>query len=129
VRRSRRDRTRPTAAGRARRALLISAAAPWTARTCAGLASLINLFNPERIIIGGWAGILLCAELLPELRAATAEHALRQPFAPTSIELCTLGEHALTLGAATLPVEEIMSTTRRPEPTPALRPQQRDVTH
>jgi predicted NBD/HSP70 family sugar kinase len=90
----------------------------------AGLASLINLFNPERIIIGGWAGTALCAELLPEVRAATAEHALRQPFAQTSIELCTLGEHALTVGAATLPVEKILSTTRRPEATPAPRTEQ-----
>jgi len=81
----------------------------------AGLASLINLFNPQRIIIGGWAGTLLCADFMPEIRAATADHALRQPFAQTSIELCTLGEHALTLGAATLPVEEILATTRRPE--------------
>jgi predicted NBD/HSP70 family sugar kinase len=80
----------------------------------AGLASLINLFNPQRIIIGGWAGTLLGAELLPEIRAAAADHALRQPFAQASIELCTLGEHALTVGAATLPVEEILATTRRP---------------
>jgi predicted NBD/HSP70 family sugar kinase len=80
----------------------------------AGLASLINLFNPERIIIGGWAGTALCAELLPRIRTAAAEHALRQPFAQTEIELCTLGDHALTVGAATLPVEDLLATTRRP---------------
>lgn len=82
----------------------------------AGLASLINLFNPERIIIGGWAGTTLCAELLPQIRAATAEHALRQPFAQTSIEPCTLGDNALTLGAATLPVEDLLATTHRRTP-------------
>lgn len=80
----------------------------------AGIASLINLFNPQRIIIGGWAGTLLCAQFLPQIRAAAADHALRQPFAQTSIEQCTLGEHALALGAATLPVELLLSTTRRP---------------
>jgi predicted NBD/HSP70 family sugar kinase len=80
----------------------------------AGIASLINLFNPQRIIIGGWAGTLLCDELLPQIRSAAGEHALRQPFAQTTIEACTLGEHALTLGAATLPVEELLATTRRP---------------
>jgi predicted NBD/HSP70 family sugar kinase len=80
----------------------------------AGLATLINLFNPERIIIGGWAGIALCTELLPRIRASAAEHALRQPFAQTTIELCTLGDHALTVGAATLPVEDLLATTRRP---------------
>jgi len=80
----------------------------------AGLASLINLFNPERIIIGGWAGMALCAELLPQIRAAAGEYALRQPFAQTAIELCSLGDHALTMGAATLPVEALLASTRRP---------------
>jgi predicted NBD/HSP70 family sugar kinase len=75
---------------------------------------LINLFNPERIIIGGWAGIALCAELLPQIRAAAGEYALRQPFAQAAIELCTLGDHALTMGAATLPVEALLASTRRP---------------
>jgi predicted NBD/HSP70 family sugar kinase len=80
----------------------------------AGLASLINLFNPECIIIGGWAGLALGAESLPQIRAAAGEHALRQPFAQTAIELCTLGDHALTMGAATLPVENLLANPRRP---------------
>jgi predicted NBD/HSP70 family sugar kinase/biotin operon repressor len=80
----------------------------------AGIGSLINLFNPERVIIGGWAGTLLCARLLPRIRAEAADHALRQPFAQTSIEPCTLGDDALALGAATLPVEQLLSTTRLP---------------
>ena len=29
---------------------------------------LINLFNPERIVLGGWAGLALGARLLPEIR-------------------------------------------------------------
>jgi predicted NBD/HSP70 family sugar kinase len=80
----------------------------------AGLATLINLFNPERIIIGGWAGTALCADLLPQIRLLAGEYALRQPFTQTQIELCTLGDHALTVGAATLPVEAMLATTRRP---------------
>ena len=34
----------------------------------AGLANLINLFNPELIVLGGWTGLVLGAELLPEIR-------------------------------------------------------------
>lgn len=75
----------------------------------AGIAGLINLFNPERIIIGGWAGILLGTELMTEIRAAAAAHALREPFAQTSIELCMLGDDAVALGAATLPIEHLLS--------------------
>jgi predicted NBD/HSP70 family sugar kinase len=77
----------------------------------AGIADLINLFNPERIILGGWAGILLGERLLPAIREAACRHALRQPFAETSIELCRLGPDAVALGAATLPVEHFLSGT------------------
>ena len=86
----------------------------------AGFATLINLFNPERIVLGGWTGLALGQRFLPEIRAATAEHALRQPFAQTSIVLCDLGPDAVALGAATLPVARLLSSggTRRPRGGP-----------
>jgi predicted NBD/HSP70 family sugar kinase len=74
----------------------------------AGFATLINLFNPERIVLGGWAGLALGERYLTAIRAATAEHALRQPFAQTSIVLCELGQDAVALGAATLPVARLL---------------------
>jgi predicted NBD/HSP70 family sugar kinase len=74
----------------------------------AGFATLINLFNPERIVLGGWAGLALGDRYLTEIRAATAEHALRRPFAQTSIVLCELGQDAVALGAATLPVARLL---------------------
>jgi predicted NBD/HSP70 family sugar kinase len=75
----------------------------------AGLASLINLFNPERIIVGGWAGLLLGERYLPAIRESAREQSLRHPFAETSIELCRLGPDAVALGAATLPVERLLN--------------------
>lgn len=72
-----------------------------------GLASLINLFNPERIVLSGWAGLLL-GKKLPAIREAAREHSLRQPFAAVSIVLGQLGPEAVTLGAATLPVERFL---------------------
>jgi len=75
------------------------------------IGDLINLFNPERIIIGGWAGLLLGERLLPAIRAAAREHSLRYPFAQTSIELGRLGPDAVALGAATLPIEALFSGT------------------
>ncbi len=74
----------------------------------AGLADLVNLFNPERIVLGGWAGLALGERFLPEIRAAMAGHVLRQPTGPTSIELCKLGPDAVALGAATLPVAQLL---------------------
>src|SRR5689334_2148869 len=75
----------------------------------AGLGTLINLFNPERIVLGGWTGLALGERFMAEIRAATAEHALRQPFAQTSIVLCELGQDAVALGAATLPVARLLN--------------------
>ncbi|HEX3516367.1 MAG TPA: ROK family transcriptional regulator [Trebonia sp.] len=73
-----------------------------------GLASLINLFNPERIVLGGWAGLLLGERLLPAIWEAVRKHSLRQPFAAASIVLGQLGPEAVTLGAATLPMERFL---------------------
>jgi predicted NBD/HSP70 family sugar kinase len=94
----------------------------------AGIGDLINLFSPERIVIGGRAGLPLADRFLPEIRAAAAAHALRRPYAQTTIEACLLGPEAVAMGAATLPIarllaegglpaaheEEILPVTRKP---------------
>jgi predicted NBD/HSP70 family sugar kinase len=101
----------------------------------AGIADLINLFSPERIVIGGGAGLPLADRFLPEIRAAAAAHALRRPYAQTTIEACLLGPEAVAMGAATLPIarllaegglpapqeEEILPVTRKPPAAPARR--------
>lgn len=74
----------------------------------AGVATLINLFNPERVVLGGWAGLALGDRFLPRIREATARHALRQPYAQASIELCQLGPDAVAMGAATLPMARLL---------------------
>jgi predicted NBD/HSP70 family sugar kinase len=73
-----------------------------------GIANLVNLFGPERVILGGWAGLLLGERILPTVRKAAGEHALVHQFAQTSIEVGGLGPDAVALGAATLPVERFL---------------------
>jgi predicted NBD/HSP70 family sugar kinase len=74
----------------------------------AGIANLINLFNPERIVLGGWAGLSIGGRLLPRVRQVAQAHALRHPYGVTSIELCQLGPDAVAVGAATLPVAAML---------------------
>jgi predicted NBD/HSP70 family sugar kinase len=74
----------------------------------AGFANLVNLFNPERIVLGGWSGLLLGERYLPQLREATGRNALRQPYSQVSIELCELGRDAVAMGAATLPILRLL---------------------
>ncbi|WP_327288157.1 ROK family transcriptional regulator [Streptomyces sp. NBC_01198] len=86
----------------------------------AGIADLINLFNPQRIVIGGWAGLMLGPRILPTVREVAAAYALHHPCAQTSIELGRLGADAVTVGAATLPLARFLDTGgERPVGLPA----------
>jgi predicted NBD/HSP70 family sugar kinase len=75
----------------------------------AGIGDLINLFRPERVVLGGWAGLLLGRRLLPAIRESARRNSLRHLFAATTLELGQLGPEAVALGAATLPVEAFLN--------------------
>jgi predicted NBD/HSP70 family sugar kinase len=83
----------------------------------AGISDLINLFSPERILIGGWAGLQLGPYILPKVRTFAHSYALRHPAARVTIELGRLGPDAVTVGAATLPLADFFARGgRRAEP-------------
>ncbi|MEU6242044.1 ROK family transcriptional regulator [Streptomyces sp. NPDC047024] len=85
----------------------------------AGLSDLINLFQPERILIGGWAGLQLGTRFLPAVRRHAATYALRHPADRVTIELGRLGPDAVTVGAAILPLADFFARGgRRAEPAP-----------
>jgi predicted NBD/HSP70 family sugar kinase len=72
-------------------------------------ANLVNLFNPERIVVGGWAGLKLGPLLLPRIREVVAAQALHYPATRVAVELGRLGAEAVALGASTLIVEELLA--------------------
>jgi predicted NBD/HSP70 family sugar kinase len=75
----------------------------------AGLANLVNLFNPERVVVGGWLGRALSDALLPEIRAAAQRQALHLPFSRVEIVAAELGKDAVALGGATLPIARLLT--------------------
>ncbi len=79
----------------------------------AGIANLINIFNPQLIVLGGWAGLEIGEYILPELRQFVARYALKQPFSATRIELSQLGQNATAMGAAALILEHFLLTAGR----------------
>jgi predicted NBD/HSP70 family sugar kinase len=88
----------------------------------AGIGNLINLFGPDRIILGGWAGLLLGERMLPAITEAARQHSLTHRFAQTSIELGSLGPDAVARGAATLPMERFLNgSLTMPAPRPGSR--------
>jgi predicted NBD/HSP70 family sugar kinase len=88
--------------------------------TCFGTAAanLVNLFNPELIVVGGWVGLKLAPVLLPTIRAVVGAQALDYAAARVSIETGTLGADAVALGASTLVIQELLAAGGR-APVPA----------
>ncbi|MEU0210809.1 ROK family transcriptional regulator [Streptomyces canus] len=80
----------------------------------AGLSDLVNLFQPERILIGGWAGLQLGPRFLPAVRRYADAYALRHPAERVSIDLGKLGPDAVTVGAASLPLADLFARGGRP---------------
>ena len=76
-------------------------------------ANLVNLFNPERIVVGGWAGLKLGPVLLPKIRAVLAAQALDYSATRVTVELGQLGNDAVALGASTLVIEELLASGGR----------------
>jgi predicted NBD/HSP70 family sugar kinase len=76
----------------------------------AGIAGLVNIINPQVVVLGGWVARQLGPTLLPEVRAVVAGHALRRPGDATRIELCQISRNAVSLGAATLALEGFLAT-------------------
>jgi N-acetylglucosamine repressor len=64
-----------------------------------GLANLVNLFNPETIVLGG--ELVRCADLFLEDAVSRAKQ-LAWPEAPVNIRLSPLGRDAAAVGAAAL---------------------------
>lgn len=74
------------------------------------LSNLINLYNPEKIVIGGWFGDVLMRTCPEELRAAARRFSLSQPGLQAVLDRSTPGVGAVALGAATLPVDRFIET-------------------
>jgi predicted NBD/HSP70 family sugar kinase len=91
----------------------------------AGIADLVNLFNPERVVVGGWLGRALSDELLPRIREAAGRRALHLPFSRVEIVTADLGQDAVALGGATLPIARLLTAgavlPRHPEKSRRIR--------
>ncbi len=74
-----------------------------------GLGGLVNLTNPQRVVIGGWVGLRLMEHLAPRIAAAVRENALDRPGAQFELLPATFGGDTVAVGAALLPLEAVIS--------------------
>jgi glucokinase len=66
-------------------------------------ASLVNVLDPEVILVGGGAALRTSRWVLPAAEAALAEHLIGSPWrTPPAFELAALGDDAGMVGAALL---------------------------
>jgi predicted NBD/HSP70 family sugar kinase len=77
------------------------------------VADLVNLFNPQVIVLSSWVAAKLGQTLLDEVRTVVARHALRHPYANTDIVLCPIATNPVSLGAATFALEGYLATIGR----------------
>ncbi|MEV7073683.1 ROK family transcriptional regulator [Streptomyces sp. NPDC091972] len=71
----------------------------------ASVAHLVNLVNPEVVVLSSWVAAALGEPLVAEVREAVARHALPRPAAATEIVLSPIPTDPACLGAATFALE------------------------
>ncbi|MEV4727888.1 ROK family protein [Micromonospora humida] len=76
------------------------------------VADLVNLLNPEVIVLSSWVADRLGDRLRDEVRAVVAQHALRRPLAATGIVRSPIAGNPVSLGAATLALEGFLTQGR-----------------
>src|SRR5262249_26795348 len=74
------------------------------------VANVVNLANPEVIVLSSWVAARLGEPLLAEVRTVVARHALRRPLSASDITLSKLVGDPVSLGAATLALEGFLSS-------------------
>jgi predicted NBD/HSP70 family sugar kinase len=79
-----------------------------------GIGNLVNLVNPQKVVVGGWVGLMLAEELLPSLNDNICQYALQQPFRKTEIGQCQLKEESVAEGAAALILERFLQSAGSP---------------
>jgi predicted NBD/HSP70 family sugar kinase len=72
-----------------------------------GFASLINIFNPEKIILGGPLSIA-GSYLLPSIEQTVSQHSLPEIGQQSDVFLSTFGPDASLIGAIAIVVDDIL---------------------
>ncbi|MER5438147.1 ROK family protein [Streptomyces sp. NPDC002790] len=74
----------------------------------AAVADLVNLLNPEVVVLSSWVAGALGGPLLEEVRGAAARGSLAGPFAAAEIVLSPIPTDPVSLGAATFALEGVL---------------------
>jgi glucokinase-like ROK family protein len=73
-----------------------------------GFAGLVNIFNPEKIILGGPVSIA-GKYLLPSIQQSVNKHAMHEIVLQTEVHLSAFGPDASLIGTAAVVVDDILT--------------------
>ncbi|MFX0579365.1 ROK family protein [Nocardia nepalensis] len=73
------------------------------------VANLVNLFNPRTMVFGDLVANVLGERLLEVTRRVAAHHAMSDPYAAVTLQLCALPHNPSSLGAATFALEGFLA--------------------
>jgi len=79
----------------------------------AALGSMVNLTNPERIVVGGWVGLRLMERYADRIRAAIDANSLRRSSSQFELAVASFGGDTVALGSALMPIEALIQTPLR----------------
>jgi predicted NBD/HSP70 family sugar kinase len=81
----------------------------------AAIADLVNLLDPEIVVLSGWVARRLGPPLLQQVRQSVARHALRRPPGQAEIVLSPVAVNPVSLGAASFALEGTLASVRGPQ--------------
>jgi predicted NBD/HSP70 family sugar kinase len=79
----------------------------------AALGSIVNLSNPERIVVGGWVGERLMEHHSQQIYDAVRRSSLRRMAEQFDLAPASFGGDTVALGSALMPIEALINAPRR----------------
>ncbi|PZQ87619.1 MAG: ROK-family transcriptional regulator [Leifsonia xyli] len=79
----------------------------------AALGSMVNLTNPQRVVVGGWVGLRLMERHADRIRAAVDDNCLQRAGGQFELAVASFGGDTVALGSALMPIEALIRTPAR----------------
>lgn len=77
------------------------------------IANLINIENPNKVIVGGWVGNLLLKDHLESLRRIVMDYAIEGQFDSKNILISNLSTESVPMGAASLALMDFFNNVEK----------------
>jgi predicted NBD/HSP70 family sugar kinase len=79
----------------------------------AALGSIVNLSNPQRIVVGGWVGLRLMEQHSTQILDAVRRNCLARAGGQFDLLPASFGGNTVALGSALMPIEALINAPRR----------------